>query len=212
MGALLAYISIIVVVLAGARGGHAPQDPLRSTRAATAEAEETDLFNLLTSDDDDSVGHWLKMQNKFVDFAFSILFFVYPGCSQIIFSTWDCEEFDDGTTFLRRLLDRLRVDQPHLHEGIRDGDALHLSGWRAAHLRARGLSQQDNLRGHRPHRRRDPLDAAEARAQEAQGAGGRGRRGGRRGGGRVAPRDEERRRSPRRSGWTRRRSARRCAT
>ena len=102
VGALLAYIAIIVVVLAGARAEDMRLKILsRSTRAATAEAEETDLFNLLTSDDDDSVGHWLKMQNKFVDFAFSILFFVYPGCSQIIFSTWDCEEFDDGTTFLR---------------------------------------------------------------------------------------------------------------
>ena len=45
--------------------------------------------------------YWRGGRAPCIDYVFTVFFFVYPSCSAISFSDFDCEHFKDGTRYLR---------------------------------------------------------------------------------------------------------------
>ena len=45
--------------------------------------------------------YWRGGRAPCIDYVFTVFFFVYPSCSAISFSAFDCEHFEDGTRYLR---------------------------------------------------------------------------------------------------------------
>jgi len=45
--------------------------------------------------------YWTGVRSTMIDISFTVFFFVYPSCSAITFTAFDCEGFEDGTRYLR---------------------------------------------------------------------------------------------------------------